>query len=478
MQQGRKSGERGDRGEYGGYRQCSAGAVDGDNARHALRQAGERPEGSLATAQSDRAMNHFSYREGRLFAEDVDLTGLAAEVGTPVYVYSTATLEHHYRVFADAFPPSSLIAFSVKANGNLAVLKTLAKQGAGADVVSGGELTKALAAGIPPQRIVFSGVGKTAPEMMTGLHAGIHQFNVESEPELLVLDAVARERGVRAPVAMRINPDVDAKTHAKITTGTAEAKFGVPWNRAREIYAKARELSGIQIVGVDLHIGSQITDLAPFEAAFTRAVELIATLRADGHEITRADFGGGLGVPYHLGQDPPPDPAAYGAIVKKLTAGLGVDLIFEPGRLIAANAGILLSRVIYVKDGETKKFLILDAGMNDLIRPAMYDAHHDIVSCCRKPTGATSVRSTTSWVRSADPPISSRATAHCRVLKSGDLVAIMTAGAYGAVMSSAYNARPPAPEVLVNGHAWSIVRPRMSYEALVEQDRLPPWLQG
>jgi diaminopimelate decarboxylase len=420
-------------------------------------------------------MNHFSYRDGRLFAEDVDLTRLADEVGTPLYVYSSATLERHYRVFADAFPASSLIAYSVKANGNLAVLKTLAKQGAGADVVSGGELTKALVAGIPPERIVFSGVGKTAPEMMMGLHAGIHQFNVESEPELLVLDAVARERGVRAPVAMRINPDVDAKTHAKITTGTAEAKFGVPWNKAREIYAQARELSGIQIVGVDLHIGSQITDLAPFEAAFARAVELIGVLRADGHEITRADFGGGLGVPYRLGEDPPPNPAAYGAIVKKLTDGLGLDLIFEPGRLIAANAGILLTRVLYVKKGETKTFLILDAGMNDLIRPAMYDAHHDIVAVA-EPEGPRArydvvgpvCESSDLFARDRELP----------VLQSGDLVAIMTAGAYGAVMSSAYNARPPASEVLVNGADWSVVRPRMSYEALVEQDRLPPWLQG
>jgi diaminopimelate decarboxylase len=420
-------------------------------------------------------MNHFSYRDGQLFAEDVDLAGLADEVGTPVYVYSTATLERHYRVFADAFPASSLIAYSVKANGNLAVLKTLAKQGAGADVVSGGELTKALAAGIPPERIVFSGVGKTAHEMIMALHAGIHQFNVESEPELLVLDAVARELGLCAPIAMRINPDVDAKTHAKITTGTAEAKFGVPWNRAREIYAKARELSGIKIVGVDLHIGSQITDLEPFEAAFARAVELIRTLRADGHEITRADFGGGLGVPYRLGEDPPPNPAAYGAIVKKLTDGLGVDLIFEPGRLIAANAGILLTRVLYVKKGETKTFLILDAGMNDLIRPAMYDAHHDIVAVA-EPKGplvrydvvGPVCESSDLFARDRELP----------VLKSGDLVAIMTAGAYGAVMSSAYNARPPAPEVLVNGADWSVVRPRMSYEALVEQDHLPPWLQG
>jgi diaminopimelate decarboxylase len=419
-------------------------------------------------------MNHFSYRNGRLFAENVDLTRLAEEVGTPLYVYSTATLTRHYRVFAEAFPASSLIAYSVKANGNLGVLRTLAKLGAGADVVSGGELAKALAAGIPPERIVFSGVGKTAHEMAAALHAGIHQFNVESEPELLVLDSVAREIGVRAPVAMRINPDVDAKTHAKITTGTAEAKFGVPWNRARDIYRMAQKLSGIRVVGVDLHIGSQITDLEPFELAFTRAVELVRTLRADGHAITRADFGGGLGVPYHQGEDPPPDPAAYGRIVKRLTDGLGLDLIFEPGRLIAANAGILLSRVIYVKDGETRTFLILDAGMNDLIRPALYDAHHDIVSVVEPKGGFQRYDVVGPVCESSDLFARDR---ELPVLQSGDLVAIMTAGAYGAVMSSAYNARPPAPEVLVNGADWSVVRPRMSYEALVEQDRLPPWLR-
>jgi diaminopimelate decarboxylase len=420
-------------------------------------------------------MNHFSYREGRLFAEDVDLTRLAEEVGTPCYVYSTATLARHYKVFAAAFPPSTLIAYSVKANGNLGVLKTLAKLGAGADVVSGGELKKALAAGIPAERIVFSGVGKTAREMKAALEAGIHQFNVESEPELLVLDEVARGLGKRAPMALRINPDVDARTHAKITTGTAENKFGVPWTRARDIYRMARDMAGIRIVGVDLHIGSQITELEPFEAAFARAVELIKILRSDGHEIARADFGGGLGVPYRLGEEPPPDPDAYGAIVAKLTKGLGVDLIFEPGRLIVANAGILLTRVTYVKEGETKKFLILDAGMNDLIRPAMYDAHHDIVSVAERPgphvrydVVGPICESSDLFARGCELP----------PLKAGDLVAIMTAGAYGAVMSSAYNARPPAPEVLVNGNAWSIVRPRLSDEALVEQDRLPPWLQG
>ncbi|HWU24760.1 MAG TPA: diaminopimelate decarboxylase [Rhizomicrobium sp.] len=420
-------------------------------------------------------MNHFSYRSGRLFAEDVDLARLADEVGTPCYVYSTATLERHYRNFAAALPPSSLIAFSVKANGNLAVLKTLARLGAGADVVSGGELKKAMAAGIPPERIVFSGVGKTRAEMHAALEAGIHQFNVESEPELLALDAVARSLGKRAPIALRINPDVDARTHAKITTGTAENKFGVPWSRARDTYRMAATLEGIRIEGVDLHIGSQITELGPFEVAFSRAIELIGVLRADGHAIRRADFGGGLGVPYRLDEKPPPDPSAYGAIIAKLTRGLGVELIFEPGRLIAANAGILLARVIYVKKGESKIFLILDAGMNDLIRPALYDAHHDILAVREPGPERISYDVVGPVCESSDvfaremrlPP-----------LAEGDLVAIMTAGAYGAVMSSAYNARPLAPEVLVNADRWSVVRPRVSDDTLVGQDRLPDWLEG
>jgi diaminopimelate decarboxylase len=422
-------------------------------------------------------MNHFSYRRGRLAAEDVDLSMLADKIGTPFYVYSTATLERHYRVFAQSFPATSLIAYSVKANGNLAVLKTLAKLGAGADVVSGGELKKALAAGIQPKRIVFSGVGKTQREMRLGLEAGIHQFNVESEPELAALNEVALDMGKRAPIALRINPDVDARTHAKITTGTAETKFGIPWNRARAVYAQARDLAGIRIVGVDVHIGSQVTELAPFAAAFARLAEMIRTLRGDGHDIARADFGGGLGVPYRLGETPPPDPAAYGAIVAELTRGLDVDLIFEPGRLIAANAGVLVSRVIYVKQGETKTFLIIDAGMNDLIRPAMYDAHHDIVPVAEPRAGALQPH------YDVVGPVCETADLFARdralpVLEAGDLVAIMTAGAYGAVMASAYNARPPAPEILVKGDAWSVVRPRMSDDALVQLDRLPPWLEG
>jgi diaminopimelate decarboxylase len=422
-------------------------------------------------------MNHFAYRDGRLAAETVDLTALAEEIGTPFYVYSTATLERHYRIFAASFPPSSLIAYSVKANGNLAVLKTLARLGAGADVVSGGELKKALAAGIPAERIVFSGVGKTQAEMRLALAAGIHQFNVESEAELHALDGVARAMDTRAPVTLRINPDVDARTHAKITTGTAENKFGIPWNRARAIYAGAAKLAGIAIVGVDVHIGSQITELTPFEDAFARVVELIGMLRADGHTISRADLGGGLGVPYRLGETPPPGPDAYGAVVKRLTERLGVTLIFEPGRLIAANAGILVSRVLYLKPGDTRTFAIIDAGMNDLLRPALYDAHHDIVPVAEPRAGAPLA------VYDVVGPVCESSDLFARdralpPLEQGDLVAIMTAGAYGAVMSSAYNARPPAPEVLVNGDAWSVVRPRMSDDALIALDRLPPWLEG
>ena len=420
-------------------------------------------------------MNHFSYRDGVLHAEDVDLSALAAKVGTPFYCYSSATLERHYRIFAEAFPKGSLIAFSVKANGNLAVLRTLAKLGAGADVVSGGELKKALAAGIPGSRIVFSGVGKTRTEMRAALEAGIYQFNVESEPELLALDEVAGSLGLRAPIAFRVNPDVDAKTHAKISTGHAETKFGVPWKRARGAYAQAAKLKHVEIVGVDVHIGSQITDLEPFEAAFQRLVELVGVLRADGHAIARMDIGGGLGVPYRTDNVPPPDPSRYGALASRITGPAGVQLIAEPGRLIAANAGILVSRVIYAKQGEEKMFLIIDAGMNDLVRPAMYDAFHDIVAVkepepdhARQRYDVVGPVCETSDIFAADRDLPR--------LKEGDLIAILTSGAYGAVMSSAYNARPPAPEVLVKGGDWALVRPRMDDDALLATDRIPGWL--
>jgi diaminopimelate decarboxylase len=420
-------------------------------------------------------MNHFHYKDGVLCAEDVPLDLLAEAVGTPFYCYSTATLERHFKVFTAAVPAGSLVAYAAKANDNLAVLKTLAKLGAGADVVSGGELFKALAAGIPASKIVFSGVGKTAAEMRSALEADIYQFNVESEPELAALNQVAGSLGLRAPTTLRINPNVDAKTHAKITTGTAETKFGIPLTRAREAYAHAAKLKNIEIVGVDVHIGSQITDLEPFEAAFRRATELVTSLRADGHTITRLDLGGGLGVPYENSNTPPPDPDAYGKMVSRVTKGLGCSLSFEPGRLITANAGVLVSRVIYVKRGEAKTFLIIDAAMNDLVRPAMYDAHHDIAAVVEPAVGSPRPKydvvgpiCETSDLFAADRPLPE--------LKSGDLVAILSAGAYGAVMASDYNARPAAAEVLVSGEHWGIVRPRETYADLIAKDRLPDWL--
>jgi diaminopimelate decarboxylase len=418
-------------------------------------------------------MNHFAFRDGRLFAEEVDLAALASDVGTPFYCYSTSALERQYRAFASAFPADTLIAYSVKANGNLAVLKTLQRLGAGADVVSGGELKKALAAGIPPAKIVFSGVGKTRDELALGLRAGIHQFNVESEPELEALSEMAGAAHTSAPVAIRINPDIDARTHAKISTGMAENKFGVPWGRARETYARAATLPGIEIVGIDLHIGSQITELEPFELAFARAAELIRTLRDDGHNIARLDLGGGLGVPYRATDPEPPDPAAYGEMIARLTSGLDVSLILEPGRIIAANAGVLVSRVIYVKQGETKCFAILDAGMNDLLRPALYGAHHEIV--CVAPREGASPQ-TYDVVGPVCESSDSFGTYGLPQLQAGDLVAILTVGAYGAAMASAYNARTPAAEVLVNGAAWSVVRPKMSDDEFLGLDRLPAWL--
>ena len=421
-------------------------------------------------------MNFFSYKNGVLCAEDVPLPLLAREVGTPFYCYSTATLERHYKVFARAVPKDSLVAFSVKANGNLAVLATLAKLGAGADVVSGGELKRARAAGIPAERIVFSGVGKTAAEMKLALDEGIYQFNVESEAELEALNDVARAVGKRAPVTLRVNPDVDAKTHAKITTGTAETKFGIPFTHARDLYAKAGAMTGIGIVGVDVHIGSQITDLAPFETAFGRMRELVMQLRADGHAISRLDLGGGLGVPYERNNMPPPDPDAYGRMVARTLGDLGCRFLFEPGRLIAANAGVLVSQVIYVKPGDAKTFLIIDAGMNDLIRPALYDSHHDILPVTEPAPDAPPVPydvvgpvCETSDIFAAARPLP--------VLKSGDLVAILTAGAYGAVMGSTYNARPLAPEVLVRGGDWRIVRAREDHEHLIARDSIPDWLR-
>jgi diaminopimelate decarboxylase len=420
-------------------------------------------------------VNHFEYRDGVLHAENVPVPEIAAAVGTPFYCYSTATLTRHYRVFAAAFADlDTMICYAMKANSNQAVLKTLATLGCGADVVSEGELRRALAAGIPAERIMFSGVGKTAREMDFALEAGILCFNVESEPELELLSARARALGVTAPVSLRINPDVDARTHKKISTGRAENKFGIPALRAREVYARAARLPGLRITGIDMHIGSQITELEPFDAAFALLGSLVSELQADGHAIEHVDLGGGLGVPYRDDNQPPPLPDAYAEIVHRHMSPLGLKVIFEPGRLIAANAGILVSEVIYLKEGGAKNFLIVDAAMNDLIRPTLYDAFHTIRPVVTPPEDAPRI--------TADVvgPVCETGDylAHDRELPrlaSGDLIAISTAGAYGAVQSSTYNSRLLVPEVLVNGSRFHVVRRRPTYDELIGLDSVPDW---
>ena len=421
-------------------------------------------------------MDHFTYIDGHLHAEGVPLRDIAAAVGTPFYVYSTATLTRHYRVFEEALAGTDhLIAYALKANGNQAVIATLARLGAGADVVSGGELMRALAAGVPGGRIVFSGVGKTAAEMRQALEAGIRQFNVESEPELEALDAVARSMGKRAPIAIRVNPDVDAKTHAKIATGKSENKFGIPISRARAVYARAAAMAGIEVVGIDVHIGSQLTDLTPFEAAFTKVAGLTEALRADGHDIRRLDLGGGLGIPYQRSNAAPPLPFDYGALIKRTVGHLGCEIEIEPGRLIVGNAGLLVAQVIYRKQGEGRDFLIVDAAMNDLIRPAMYDAWHDIVAVEEPgpdtPVGPVDVVGPV--CETGDTFARARELAH---LEAGALIAFRSAGAYGAVMASEYNARPLIPEVLVTGDQFAVVRRRPTYEEMLARDTLPAWL--
>ena len=421
-------------------------------------------------------MNHFEYRDGVLHAEDVPVPRIAAEVGTPFYCYSTATLTRHFRVFSAAFAGlDALVCYAMKANSNQAVIRTLAKLGAGADVVSEGELRRALAAGIPAAKIVFSGVGKTAREMDFALSAGIHCFNVESEPELELLSARAVAAGRVAPVSLRINPDVDAKTHKKISTGKAENKFGIPLLHARDIYRRAASLPGLRVTGVDMHIGSQITELQPFDDAFGLLVRLVADLRADGHAIEHVDLGGGLGVPYKVDNNPPPLPDAYAAIVRKHVTALGTKVIFEPGRLIVANAGILVSEVIYVKRGDARNFLIVDAAMNDLIRPTLYDAFHDIRPVVQPPADAPRLD-----VDIVGPVCETGDyLGHDRnlpVLASGDLIAVGTAGAYGAVQAGTYNTRLLVPEVLVDGDRFAVVRKRPSYEDLIGLDTVPDWL--
>jgi diaminopimelate decarboxylase len=421
-------------------------------------------------------MHHFAYRAGVMHAEAVDLTALSEAVGTPFYCYSTATLQRHYGVFAQAFADvPSLVCYAMKANSNQAVIATLARLGAGADVVSGGELKRALAAGVPPERIMFSGVGKTAAELAAAVDAGILCINVESEPELDALSGIAASKGRTACVSIRVNPDVDAKTHAKIATGKSENKFGIPISRAREVYAHAARLKGLRVAGVDMHIGSQITDLQPFDDAFALLSEFVRTLRGDGHHIEHVDLGGGLGIPYREDNEPPPDPDAYAAIVKRATRGLDCKLIFEPGRMIVGNAGILVTRVIYVKRGEAKRFIIADAAMNDLIRPTLYEAHHDIRAV--RESAATAPRILADVVgpvcETGDYLALDREMAEPA---PGDLLAVMTAGAYGAVQAGTYNTRALVPEVLVNGDQWSLVRPRMDVDALIALDRMPNWL--
>ena len=421
-------------------------------------------------------MHHFAYRDGVLHAEAVSLDALADRVGTPFYCYSTATLTRHYKVFAGAFADvDALVCYAMKANSNQAVIATLAKLGAGADVVSGGELKRARAAGIPAGKIMFSGIGKTAEELAHAVDEGILCINVESEPELELLASIAASKGRDVPISVRVNPDIDPKTHHKIATGKAENKFGIPISRAREVYQHAARLKGVRVAGVDMHIGSQITELDPFSNAFTLLAEFVQTLRADGHTISHVDLGGGLGIPYHDDNEPPPHPEAYAEVVKRATRDLGCRLIFEPGRLLVGNAGILVTRVLFVKHGEAKHFIVVDAAMNDLIRPTLYDAHHAIWPVEQPRAAARRIRA------DVVGPVceSGDFLAHRRELpepRVGALLAVMSAGAYGAVQAGTYNTRPLVPEVLVNGAEWAVVRPRLEVDSIIALDRLPPWL--
>ena len=421
-------------------------------------------------------MDHFNYQNGHLCAEDVRLSRIAAEVGTPVYVYSTATLTRHFKLFQQALDwTEHLVCFAVKSNSNLAVLKLLGDLGAGMDIVSAGEYARARAAGVPGERIVFSGVGKLESEMRLALTGGIRQFNVESEPELELLSRVAHSMDLRAPIAIRVNPDVDAKTHEKISTGRSENKFGIPIARAREVYARAARLPGIEAVGIDMHIGSQLTDLDPFRQAYAKMADLTRALRADGHDIRRLDMGGGLGIPYRRDNSAPPLPLEYGQVIREAVGDLGCEIEIEPGRNISGNAGILLSSVVYLKEGEGRDFLILDAAMNDLIRPAMYGAHHDIVPVREAAPGADVGRfdvvgpvceTGDTFAKGVDLP----------GLAPGDLVAFRSAGAYGAVMASEYNSRPLVPEVLVQGDHFAVIRARPTLEEMLGRDTIPEWL--
>jgi len=422
-------------------------------------------------------MHHFAYRDGVLHAEDVSLPAIAAAVGTPFYCYSAATLRRHFKVFSQAFADvPSLVCFAMKANSNLAVLRVLAELGAGMDVVSEGELRRARAAGVPANKILFSGVGKLAHELNYALDEEILCFNVESEPELELLSQLASAKGKTARISLRVNPDVDAKTHKKISTGKSENKFGIPIAGIRDVYARAAKLPGIRVTGVDMHIGSQITELEPYDASIERLVGLVRDLRADGHTIDHIDVGGGLGIPYRDDNDPPPHPDDYAAMVKRHAANLDATLIFEPGRLIAGNAGILVSEVVYVKEGEGKTFVIVDAAMNDLIRPTLYEAYHAVWPVQKRQPGGAIIRADvvgpvceTGDYLALDRDIPA--------VKSGDLLAVMSAGAYGAVQSGTYNTRPLIPEVLVDGDKFAVIRKRPSYDELLGLDTIPDWLK-
>ena len=421
-------------------------------------------------------MHHFDYRGGALFAEDVAVSDIAQAVGTPFYCYSAATIRRHFQVFSQAFVGlDALVCYAMKANSNQAVLRLLAKEGAGMDVVSGGELARALAAGVPGEKITFSGVGKTQDEIRAALEAGIFCFNVESEPELEAISRVAVALGRKAPVSLRVNPDVDARTHKKISTGKAENKFGVPLSRAREVYARAAKLPGIAIEGADMHIGSQLTDLEPFDEAFSLLAELVRDLRADGHAVSHVDLGGGLGIPYHDGDDPQSyHPERYAEIVRRHFGNLGCKLVFEPGRLIVGNAGVLITRVIYVKQGDARTFVIVDAGMNDLVRPTLYDAHHDLLPV-REATDRVEILADVVGpvCETGDYLALDRRMPEA---KQGELIAVLTSGAYGAVQAGTYNTRPLIPEVLVDGARFAVIRPRPSVEALIAMDSVPDWL--
>ena len=418
-------------------------------------------------------MDHFEYKNGALAAEDVPVSEIAEAVGTPFYCYSTATIERHFRVFEEALSGlSATICYAVKANSNLAVIKTLADMGAGADVVSSGELMRALKAGVPAHKIVFSGVGKTRDELTHALNEGILQINIESEPELHLLNEVAGTLGKKAEVAFRINPDVDAHTHDKISTGRSEDKFGIEWTRIHDVITRANKLPNIEIAGLAMHIGSQLTELQPFRDAFIRLRDVVAILRADGHAIPRLDLGGGLGIPYD--NSPTPSPAEYGKVVKEVLGDLDCDLLFEPGRLIVGNAGILVTQVVYIKEGATRRFLILDAAMNDLMRPSLYDAKHDIISVVEPIDGANLER-----VDVVGPVCETGDTFATELdlpaAEAGDLLVIRSAGAYGAVMASTYNSRALIPEVMVKGSAYSIIRERIEPETLIKYESLPNW---